>query len=73
MSYQKRADQPQFATLEERIKKAYWRDTWKTQIFGQDEILEEEEDILTMIDISPQIPINLEGVYKYVVGSKITR
>ena len=38
--YQKGADQPRFATLEERIKEASWGDTFNNRILGQEDTLE---------------------------------
>ena len=71
--YQKGADQPRFATLEERIKEASRGDTWKIRVFGQNETLEAGEDLLAPNKIPSQISTNLEEVDKDVVGSKFTR
>ena len=58
MRYQKGSDKPRFATLEEHTKEAPWGNTCKIQVFGQDDILEAREDLLTLTKSPSQIPTN---------------
>ena len=47
LRYQKGLYPPRFSTLEERTKEAPWEDTQKIRVFGQGNILEAGEDLLT--------------------------
>ena len=72
--YQKGSDTNRFVTLEERTKEAYWGDTYKIRILGQNESLETVEDPLTTTKSPSQIPTNLEEVGdKDTVEANITR
>ena len=71
--YQKGSDPPVFSTLEEHTKEAPWVDIWIIRIWGQDNILEAGEDLLTPNNIPSQIPTNLEEVEKETVGAELTR
>ena len=56
---QKEEDWHQFSALEERIKEATWGETWKIRIWGQEDIPEAGEDLLTLNGSSSQLFINL--------------
>ena len=74
LRYHKGSYQPRLFTLEERTKEAPWGDTWKIRlILVQDKILEVGEDLLTPTESPSQIPTNLKEVYKYAIGSDLTR